>query len=48
MISDIIDPSFLVLLTLIAIAVLAIFMGTQMVPDGYSRIVERLGRRHRT
>lgn len=42
------DPQ-IITLVLIAVAILLIlFLGIQKVPDGNARVVERLGRRHRT
>lgn len=35
------------IIILLVLAVLLVFNGIQIVPDGYGRIVERLGRRHR-
>lgn len=41
------DGMLVTIILLIVFALLLIFMGLQIVPDGTGRIVERLGRRHR-
>lgn len=46
--SSIVDPQFLTILLLAFLFVLIIAFGIQKVPDGNARVVERLGRRHRT
>jgi len=42
-----IDGAFAVVFILLLTAILFIFLAIEMVPDGSTRIVERLGRRHR-
>lgn len=41
------DPFIITIALLIALALIFIYIGVQKIPDGNSRVVERLGRRHK-
>lgn len=41
------DPFLITIILLTSLALIFIYMGVQKIPDGNSRVVERLGRRHK-